>query len=205
MQTIDLYGGAMRMCLPDTFTDASNYRQVPDNQEVYTDAETGACVIVELLSRQRDVPNAEAGTFFFFDLAKDNGCAREDVAELETAPLPLSAYPKLAATSATPSAAASRAQACDYACLTTGLQRIAKFNEAGRENAVAVALAVLRFDVPVATEVLVSLSCPAAVHPGSSEARVVRRLLDAQERQHIVQAALASLEVVDWGLFVPEA
>ena len=35
-----LYGGALSAALPDTFKDVSEIRQVPDNQEVYLDAET---------------------------------------------------------------------------------------------------------------------------------------------------------------------
>ncbi|KPA83833.1 putative Ran-binding protein [Leptomonas pyrrhocoris] len=199
--TVELYGGAMRVRLPTSMTDASDFRQVPDNQEVYTDADTGASLIVELLSRQHNVANADAGAFFYHDLAKDNGCPLDQIEGEATIELPPNAYPLL---SASPSGS-SGAQRCDYACLTTGLQRISKYtNEAGRENDVFVGLAVLRFTAPLSTEILVSFSCPTRVHPDSSEAKVVKRLLTEAERQSTLQQAIASLEVVEWGLFVPE-
>ncbi|CAC9490167.1 putative Ran-binding protein [Leishmania infantum JPCM5] len=206
--TVDLYGGAMRISLPQTMIDVSDFRQVPDNQEVYTDADTGASVIVELLRRQTHVCNFEAGAFFYHDLAKDNGCAPESISQEETCTLPPSAFPLLA-TSAAPAAPADcgpvAPQSCDFACLTTGLQRISKYtNEKGKENEVFVGLAVLRFTPPVSTEILVSVSCPTWLHPESSEARVVKRLLTEQERLQLLYTAVASLEVVEWGLFVPE-
>lgn len=200
-RTVDLYGGAMRVRLPAAMVDVSDFRQVPDNQEVYADATTGASLIVELLSRQRSVTNAEAGAFFFHDLAKDNGCPLEQIQNEATAVLPPSAYPHLS----NPSSSSSGAQVCDHACLTTGLQRISKYtNEKGKENSVFVGLVVLRFTPPVSTEVLVSLSCPAQVHPGSSEAAVIQRLLTEEERCDALRQAVASLEVVEWGLFMPE-
>ncbi|CAG9574398.1 putative Ran-binding protein [Leishmania major strain Friedlin] len=207
-RTVDLYGGAMRISLPQTMIDVSDFRQVPDNQEVYTDADTGASVIVELLRRQTHVCNSEAGAFFYHDLAKDNGCAPGSISQEATCTLPPSAYPLLA-TSAAPAAPAEcglvAPQSCDFACLTTGLQRISKYtNEKGKDNEVFVGLAVLRFTPPVSTEILVSVSCPAWLHPESSEARVVKRLLTEQERLLLLHTAVASLEVVEWGLFVPE-
>ncbi|KAG5478754.1 hypothetical protein LSCM1_06158 [Leishmania martiniquensis] len=199
-RTVDLYGGAMRMCLPQAMADVSDLRQVPDHQEVYADTDTGASVIVELLRRQASVGNAEASTFFYHGLAKDNGCPPECISEEQTFALPPSAYPHLAA-----SADEAAPATCDFACLTTGLQRISKFsNESGRENIVFVGLAVWRFTPPVSTEILVSLSCPTWLHPESSETRVVKRLLSEQERLQLLQTVVASLEVVDWGLFVPE-
>ncbi|GET88813.1 ran-binding protein, putative [Leishmania tarentolae] len=208
-RVVDLYGGAMRICLPHAMADVSDFRQVPDNQEVYTDAGTGASVIVELLARQAEVCNSEAGAFFYHDLAKDNGCALENISQEETCTLPPSMYPHLA----TPTAPTKPAdggpvvapQPCDFACLTTGLQRISKYtNEKGKENDVFVGLAVLRFTPPVSTEILVSVSCPAWLHPESSEARVVKRLLTEKERMQLLHTAVTSLEILEWGLFVPE-
>ncbi|KAG5504469.1 hypothetical protein JKF63_04921 [Porcisia hertigi] len=208
MRAANLYGGAMRIRLPTTMVDVSGFRQVPDHQEVYNDADTGTSLIVELLSRQTHIQNAEAGPLFYHDLAKDNGCSLEDISQEETWVLSPSAYPHLATATAPVVGAASGSaapQPCDFACLTTGLQRISKFsNERGKENTVFVGLAVLRFTPPISTEVLISLSCPAELHPESSEATVVKRLLTEQERLQVLEMAVASLEVVDWGLFVPE-
>ncbi|KPI85641.1 putative Ran-binding protein [Leptomonas seymouri] len=200
-RTVELFGGAMRIRLPTSMVDVSDFRQVPDNQEVYADSTTGASFIIELLSRQRSVANEDAGAFFFHDLANDNGCSLDDIQGCVTTELPPSAYPRLSAVSSS----SSGAQRCDFACLTTGMQCISKYtNEEAKKNDVFVGLVVLRFTPPVSTEVLVSLSCPACVHPESSEARVVERLVTEEDRHDILQQATASLEVLEWALFVPE-
>jgi hypothetical protein len=46
---VHLYGGALKCALPSSFADASDMRQVPDNQEVWLDLESGLTIIVELL------------------------------------------------------------------------------------------------------------------------------------------------------------
>ncbi|CCW67509.1 unnamed protein product [Phytomonas sp. Hart1] len=233
---VELFGGAMRCRVPRVLQNVSDFRQVPDHQEVLHDLSTGATLIVELLARQREVRDDEAARFFYYDLAKANGCTPEGV-RLETlAVLPPSAYAALTglpllnpsmtldsphcpvttpAVAVTPVATGDGGghrgttgpggQGCAYACLATGIQKISKFtNEAGRENDVFVGLAVLRFRPPVAAEVLVSLSCPVVLHPDSSDAAVVKRLLRPEERDGVIRRALQTLEVQDWGLFVPE-
>ncbi|KAJ1727136.1 hypothetical protein LPJ61_004734, partial [Coemansia biformis] len=44
----DLYGGAMSMAVPSGMVDVSNFRTVPDNQEVFAD-DNDCSVIVEIL------------------------------------------------------------------------------------------------------------------------------------------------------------
>ena len=47
----DLYGGALRVKLPNTFTNASEMRQIPDHQEVFVDTRTDSSWIVEILEQ----------------------------------------------------------------------------------------------------------------------------------------------------------
>ena len=86
----ELYGGALKISIPQEWRDVSDIRQVPDHQEVYQDCTfaqsnnqsksndntlikgTGACLIVEILERQDDVSNENASSFFFNDLADAN-------------------------------------------------------------------------------------------------------------------------------------
>ena len=51
ISTRELFGSAITMQMPDRFKDISNYRPVPDHQEVLTDANTDQSVIVEVLVR----------------------------------------------------------------------------------------------------------------------------------------------------------
>ncbi|EPY20635.1 Ran-binding protein [Strigomonas culicis] len=197
-KTIDLYGGAMRCAVPCVVEDMSAFRQVPDHQEVWSDPATGCTVIVELLARQERVSDGAASDFFYRDLAKDNGCSAAQVQVAAAAALPPAAYPRLAARG-------PGRVSCAYGCLTTGTQLISKYtNEQGKESEVFVGLVVLRLPPPVATEVLVSVSAPVRVHPDSSDARKIERLLSPAESTEVLRRAVESLEIVDDGLFVAE-
>ena len=57
----ELFGGAMRMGVPARFDDCANFRQVPDNQEVFADAQTDQSFIVEILEYEADIRDAVRG------------------------------------------------------------------------------------------------------------------------------------------------
>lgn len=218
MQTRPLFGGSMSISTPSSMVDMSEYRQVPDHQEVFADATTGASLIVELLAREGVVEDDHAGAFYFIDLAKANQSRMEedDESPLETHPLPSAVLQQAALAQVELSnsggdngaaAAASRmvALCCSYSSLTTGMQRISKYtNEVGKENDVFVGVILFRLLPPVSTDILVSLSAPLRIHRESSEAQAIKRFLSKEERDDILNEAAASLMVRDWNLFVPE-
>ncbi|KAF5221530.1 hypothetical protein ECC02_005417 [Trypanosoma cruzi] len=202
-RVVELFGGAIRCLLPVTTVDVSEFRQVPDTQEVYTEAETGMCIIVELLARQSEVSDRECGAFFFKDLAHANECRDGDYTLNAQEPLAPSDYPKVA--QLPPGAAPGSGQECAYGCLISGTQRISKYkNERGKENEVFVAIGVLRFLPSISSDVLLSISAPQWIHPESSEAQVVRQLRGKEEVLAVLRRMLISFEVRDWSLFVPE-
>jgi hypothetical protein len=51
MTTTDLYGGAIKAILPGSFTDASNFRQVPDHQEVFVNDQNNDSIVFDILER----------------------------------------------------------------------------------------------------------------------------------------------------------
>ncbi|OMH78409.1 Ran guanine nucleotide release factor, partial [Zancudomyces culisetae] len=69
--THKLYGGYMSISIPNTLLDASQIRQIPDNQEVFLNPENDESLIVEILEYQ-DVPNSEALRVHFDNLAEEN-------------------------------------------------------------------------------------------------------------------------------------
>ncbi|KAG8349165.1 putative Ran interacting Mog1 protein [Trypanosoma vivax] len=202
-KTVPLYGGAITCTLPLSMVDVSELRQVPDTQEVYTEVETGTCVIFELLARERGVGNEECGAYFYADLARANGCGKEDFTFSPQETLCAVDYPQISG----PSSGLDEANrfACAFACLVTGRQRVSKYtNEKGKENDVLVVMAVLRFEPPVSTDIIISISAPQRIHPESSEARVVQRLRSDEEVMAMIRRLLATFKVKDWGLFVLE-
>jgi hypothetical protein len=195
---IPLYGGAMQCRLPQGLDDVSEFRQVPDNQEVFTSAETGVCVIVELMSKQ-SVSNTNCAEFFFRDLSSSNTASYSEITFPQTT-MAQSDIPLIPCHAPT-----SDAPVCEYACVVGGLQRVSKFtNEVGSENIVFVGLGVLRFPSPVSTDILISVTAPQQIAPHSSEATVVRATISPSEALDVLRIVMGSLRVNDWTLFVPE-
>ncbi|ETO26247.1 ran-binding protein [Reticulomyxa filosa] len=66
-----LFGGAFEITLPETFVDLSDFRQVPDNQEVYSDANADTSVIIEIVERV-DVKDEDSAKYHFDEIAECN-------------------------------------------------------------------------------------------------------------------------------------
>jgi hypothetical protein len=177
-----LFGGALAVALPARFVDVSAFRQVPDTQEVFSDAATDQSIIVELLELDASAASGCAAAFHFEQLARDNDAT---AAEMEMAagagPLP-------------------HGGECSHAW---GHQRVAKFNE-HVANGVRVHVTCLRYP-HVATDVVLSYNAPDAIGAGSSSARQIDpglAALAAPAAVRALHAAVASTLVVnDFGLF----
>ncbi|EIW60576.1 Mog1p/PsbP-like protein [Trametes versicolor FP-101664 SS1] len=77
----ELFGGAITATLPVTFLDASNFRQVPDTQEVYLSPDSGISIIVEVLESVSATDLREAAGQHFDSLAHDNDAKSQSVIE----------------------------------------------------------------------------------------------------------------------------
>jgi len=74
-QTTPLYGNAITASLPTTFANASRFRPVPDNQEVFVETRDGAppiSVIFELLERAPQADGLDAIAYHLDDV-RDGG------------------------------------------------------------------------------------------------------------------------------------
>jgi len=70
---INLYDESIQMAIPTGFTDASDLRPIPDNQEVYVDANGTTSIVVELQERVNGfTTDEEAMKYHIEDLA--GGC-----------------------------------------------------------------------------------------------------------------------------------
>jgi hypothetical protein len=198
MTEVDLFGGAMACALPgkldDDFHDASKFRLVPDHQEIYMYASSGATIIVELLAKVRDVADADAAWYHWEQLAAANraqgGIDRTQVVE-RTLPPARFAGPNGAAIVAPRS-------------VTHGVQHVAKFNETDRANDVMVVVGVIRLPAPYLTDVLCSVSAPTRIAAGSSDERYVTSPLVPEAAVELHRPVFESIAIRDFGLFVEE-
>ena len=212
MAAIPLYGGALSYSLPSArldkpsvafdLIDMSDFRQIPDHQEVRSDVSSGCVVIVELLGTAEKVPDAECGAYYFSDLAECNGCdaSKGEAVLTSSGPLADADCPNF------PSSGAGVPTTTPPTKFSAeGYQRISKFtNESDSPNEVYVGMAIVRLPPPVASDLVVSVSVPTKIHPNSSEAKVVtpETIMTVEEAQRILRCAVASLKVERWSLFV---
>ncbi|XP_036625063.1 ran guanine nucleotide release factor [Trichosurus vulpecula] len=122
-----LFGGAFSITLPPGALDVSDFRPVPDNQEVFCHRGTEQSLIVELLELQAHVQGEAAARYHFEALGGVQGTGAEQVEAVE----PLASH-------------TLSLRGCRDAWVLCGRQRMAKENEAANEKDVILHLALFR-------------------------------------------------------------
>ena len=185
----ELYGGAMSVAVPKRFRDVSDFRPVPDSQEVFTCLDTSETLIVEILQYQNDVSDEKAAKFFFEELAEQNDASSFSILSSEL--LPVSSRPKLPSST----------------CVTflRGIQDAAKFREKSK-NKIAVFQCVVRLR-NVLADLLITLTVPIQINLSSSSAKVVtdsvlKHGVDLRDSENLLRTMIRSFAVLDWSLFV---
>ncbi|CAO3619984.1 unnamed protein product [Cunninghamella echinulata] len=177
------YGGAISSVIRSSYIDASEIRQVPDNQEVFIDMNTQQSLIIELLEKVEYL-DEEAAKFHFEQLAEQNDATGYTIENIEHINVDTAA-PKLPKDT--------------KVYFIRGFQNVAKFNEKAI-NQVEIILALIRLE-KVETDLIITLNAPIRVAPNSSENKdAVAPVVESsfiEEMKLIVQ----KLEVQDWGLF----
>merc|ERR1712216_177996 len=177
-----LYGGALECDIPESFSDISELRQVPDNQEVWADTLCDRSLIIEILERESEVPDGQAVSHFLGHLAFANEAREASVVEQRR--LHSEEVPGL-----------PEGVTC---LLGIGEQAVAKFNE-GCANRVQVHLAAIRL-LEQETDILITLNDPVMIDPQSSsaDAAVVG---DGSSGAALFHRVLKSFKIKDWNLF----
>eukprot|EP00197_Chlamydomonas_leiostraca_P012914 CAMPEP_0202864604 /NCGR_PEP_ID=MMETSP1391-20130828/4776_1 /ASSEMBLY_ACC=CAM_ASM_000867 /TAXON_ID=1034604 /ORGANISM="Chlamydomonas leiostraca, Strain SAG 11-49" /LENGTH=189 /DNA_ID=CAMNT_0049544361 /DNA_START=94 /DNA_END=660 /DNA_ORIENTATION=- len=182
----ELYGGAIELHIPARFVDISDFRPVPDHQEVWADAREDQSLVVEVVERL-EAGNAECGRVAWQDAAEAAESSHSELQGVQQ--LGPGDVPHLL-----PSGV------CAYACVAHGVQTVSKGRQgADAANRVEVRMAVLR--LPRAhSELLLTLNSPLSISPASQSAQHAgageRRAYQASGP--LLQAMLQTLQVHDW-------
>lgn len=189
-QTRQLFGGAITTSMPDGFDDMSKIREIPDNQEVFSQASTDRSVIVELLEQHDVAPPTLPAAFHVSSIAEDSSASSAHTHQTRT--LPSEDFPALLADD--PQLSVSIAYAT---------HRVAKFRDVDEHaSQVDVYLACVRLP-RATTDLLVVFNDPVALHPAGSSARSGSSVAptDADStRDAILRLALSTLKIHDWSL-----
>ncbi|KAK9814741.1 hypothetical protein WJX72_010720 [[Myrmecia] bisecta] len=182
----DLFGGALKLSMPMRFVDVSDFRPVPDNQEVFADANRDQSVVVEVLERA-DVPDDRCAVLFFEDLAEHNEAASSSLDSVTT-PGP-TAVPHLPNDT--------------FVSVARGAQAVSKGRQ-GQEalNQVQICQACIRLP-SVDSDLLITLNTP--MHISEHSAAAEHAGAGAKDAHvtapQLLQDMLLTLEIKDWGLF----
>ncbi|KAL1927665.1 hypothetical protein VTP01DRAFT_3486 [Rhizomucor pusillus] len=186
MRLQPLFGGAIQCVIGDTFLDASEIRQIPDNQEVFVDIRTQQSIIFELLEPV-EATDESIARLHFQQLASDNEATEAHIASIERVE-PQTVTPRLPPQTT-------------VVHILKGWQKVAKFNEASAQNMVEIMLIVVRL-VNVSTDFVISVNAPVIVDPASSErAASGGQVATIEQIGSEIVEMLNHLEVNDWSLF----
>ncbi|KAI0561514.1 Ran-interacting Mog1 protein [Gracilaria domingensis] len=191
-----LFGGAITTIIPAEFADVSKIRPIPDNQEVFSHAETDRSVIVEILELDTSIPSDAHQTpasHHFSIIAHDSSATRCSLSF--TQQLHTTNYPGLRG--GDDNLSISFAQ---------GQHVVSKFRDKEMfANTVNVYVVCIRLPRST-TDILISFNDPVSLHPQSSSTRMGSTVADPQQtdlsvRSAILQQVLDSFVIHDWGLF----
>ncbi|XP_034386880.1 ran guanine nucleotide release factor [Cyclopterus lumpus] len=149
-----LFGGALSAVFPRGAADASELREIPDNQEVFAHERTDQSLIVELVEYQGQVADRDAARYHFEDIAGSNKASEPGAFEVTGVARVSESELSLAH--------------CSSAWTLTGTQRVSKFNEEAR-NTVTLHLGLVRLP-RFSTDLLVTFNDPQRINPESSSA-----------------------------------
>ncbi|KAK5126300.1 hypothetical protein LTR85_010536 [Meristemomyces frigidus] len=191
-KSIELFGGAITVALPDTFADVSEIRQVPDHQEVWLERDGFTSVVFEVLERVEKDDDVDALTYHLADLVEeeeDGGDVRvwEEGRRVEFGKLP----------PGTPA----------YTLFATSPPGVKQRGRANEPDFVAILLTMIRL-VEQKTDLLIAVNVP---HVAGSYVKDDVDLAEGRFEGPLMEMARAlrgrlveTFEVRDWGLFVQE-
>eukprot|EP00055_Hartaetosiga_balthica_P003604 m.8412 g.8412 ORF g.8412 m.8412 type:complete len:192 (-) comp3113_c0_seq1:254-829(-) len=152
-----IFGGAMSIVLPSRFMDISQFRPVPDNQEVFADADTDQSFIIELLETpsRDEAPDELASVFHFNSIAHDNDATSTEMESENPVMESLGDENDIQKT------------------ISWGLQEVGKYRDSrAKANHVRVFVACFRL-LRCNTDVIISFNSPTMINPLSSAAKDV--------------------------------
>ncbi|OCF44492.1 hypothetical protein I317_01561 [Kwoniella heveanensis CBS 569] len=215
-----LFGGAISLDLPTDYLDASDLRQIPDNQEVFLSSTSDTAVVLEILGMVQDGLAStdlwEAVKFHFSSIAHDNA----SLASTILTPPPSSSIPSTPSSSSASSSSTVPIYTPTPVTLY-GTQRIHKFShnpsgaprpghESDQPDEVWIGVALWRVWIESTlgsdartgskkkADVVLSVNVNLSAADGGAE----------QEREKVqgwFERAVRSLQILDYGLFGDES
>eukprot|EP00877_Chromochloris_zofingiensis_P006208 jgi/Chrzof1/1840/Cz10g23090.t1_PPD8[v5.2] len=186
LQHRSLFGGAIEVCLPARFVDISDVRPVPNNQEVFADANRDQSFVVEIVEHS-PVSDDAAGRFVFEDLAAANNATHSAIEEIRTlGPEDMPHMPENY-----------------HKCLVRGTQDVSKSREGpAAVNRVQLLVALIRLP-DYESDIIITLNTPVFISQYSSSAQLTGSGAQAwhEDAPALFQAILKTFKINDYDVF----
>jgi len=154
----DLFGGALTCFLPNDAVDVSQFRTIPDHQEVFCHKDTDQSIMIDILEFQNQnvAQGEQVPRYHFMDIAVSN----DAYAENEVVSVEMLSKTHISFTQ------------CDEAWFLQGRQMVAKFQEETMaKNLIDMYLALFRLPQH-STDIVVVMNDPIAISAQSSSSAV---------------------------------
>jgi len=171
--------------LHERFRDVSDFREVPDHQEVFQDPDADQSVIFEVLEYLEEKSDAEIAIHHWHQLGEDNEASEmHEVVGQAISAEQMEAFAK-------PQDA--------RVVLCVGDQSVAKDNDAV-SNRIRLACIVIRLPQNT-TDILISVNTPFQMHQQSSAKHAMESLFFGDGSNIALQQVISTFNIVDYGLF----
>eukprot|EP01130_Rhizamoeba_saxonica_P001280 TRINITY_DN11160_c0_g1_i1.p1 TRINITY_DN11160_c0_g1~~TRINITY_DN11160_c0_g1_i1.p1 ORF type:complete len:182 (-),score=33.31 TRINITY_DN11160_c0_g1_i1:96-641(-) len=176
-----LFGGAFSCIIPERFDDVSNFREVPDNQEVFSDPSRDQSVIIEILEMTKS--DAEAIPYHFEDICQAANCNGivQTVTTLTTDDILISEDNNI------------------FASALFGQMEVGKFREKSK-NLVSIYLCMVRLK-QVESDILITLNNPCVVNEQSSAVKHLEKVDSYEEAMELFKLIIHDFKVLDLSIF----
>eukprot|EP00890_Picochlorum_soloecismus_P000538 jgi/Picsp_1/1485/NSC_04963-R1_protein len=188
-----LFGSAIRASIPSRFQDVSDFRPVPDHQEVFTDAAVDQSLIIEVVEMQNigiheGENGSQIGQFYFQDLLETNDAQGGNIRMTRRL-----------------GQEEIRLESCS-AFLVEGEMAAQKGRSSHRQgqgiNKIHILLAIIRIPEKQ-TDILISLNTPMFIHEDSVSAQDLGAGFKSlhESADALFLQILESFKITDWSLF----
>jgi hypothetical protein len=188
IEPVSFYGGAITTAFTAKYIDVSNFRVVPDHQEVWTeDAQTTPLALIcEINEYKSGLSDDACGQFFFDDLATLNGATSPDRRTLSSSTVRTAG-----------SGIAPRLPPETPVVVVKGSQIVDRRSDGRVQKEVTMWLGAIRLP-QYTSDILITLTLP---HAEVDDCAVAPTTEALQKAEQMFATVFEHFEVKNWGLF----
>eukprot|EP01084_Bolivina_argentea_P107021 191382_1 len=180
-----LFGGAFEISLPKRFIDLSNFRLVPDHQEVWSDAYTDQSIIVELVEMVTEQKDENASKYHYNDIAETSN-------SIET---------KIISSGIFESNSGFEVAKKYHCSWTFGTQKVSKGRDSNdKSNIIALYLVLIRLK-EFGTDLLITFNAPIKIHDESQAKSAKNAVKPPQVTIQLFQKIVSTFKIKNLSIF----